>query len=135
MSTQNIIDTLTFANGGMGETFITITEGDFAGVGFKFGRVWFPDEDQPVLSFDYDVVSVEKPVDKVGFETLISEILHIILRKAVAEQEVVYSGGTDEFVKADTPKEESKIMTPWDYKVPAPEVGTTMSNNIFDGFK
>lgn len=135
MSTQKIIDTLTFANGGMGETFTTINEGDFNGITFKFGKVWFPGEDQPILSFEYDVISMQKPIDTVKFETLIGEILYIMLRKALTDQEVVYSGGTDESVKSDVPKEESKILTPWDYKVPEPEPGTVMSKNLFNGFR
>lgn len=88
-------------------TIIKITEGEFEGIEFYFGRCWFPDENQPVLSFDYDIVSEKKPDNKELFEQEIGKILHALLVKAVEEQTTIYTGGTDETVV-----EESRIILP-----------------------
>lgn len=94
------IDTLKYSHGNQdGDTFITITEGPFEGITYKYGRTWFPDEDEPVLSFEYDIIAASKKYDKIEFEKEIGVILHELLRKAVADQSVVYSGGTGPYIE------------------------------------
>lgn len=75
-------------------TFIT---GIYKGINYKYGRVWFEDENSPVLSFEYDIIG--KPVgveieDKDDFGQLIGKILTEILEEQLTKKEVVYSGGT-----------------------------------------
>lgn len=143
---KEIIDTLVFANHGTNETAITITQGDFTGVTFKFGRTWFPDEDQPILSFEYDLISEAGPTDESlpEFRLLLGNILQNMLIKAIESQGVVYTGGTGvqevvegdggEYQEVEVPKvitaSKSKIMLREDFKVPEPDAGTRMSRNL-----
>lgn len=145
---QNIIETLVFtpAPDNEADTHITITEGDFAGTVFKYGRVWFPDEAEPVMSFDYDIITASLSVGekKDEFLNLIGTILQNILLKAVEEQTAVYTGGAkveegtvEEIIESpslfEAPPIDSKILTPWSYKLPEPEPGTKMSRNLLEG--
>lgn len=98
MSIDLVVQTLKYSPSEMeGRTDIEITLGDFAGIKYNYGRTWFPDEDQPILSFEYDIISEKKPSDiiKKEFEQFIGDVLMIMLKKAIAEESVVYSGGTE----------------------------------------
>ena len=146
---EKIIETLVFtpAPDNNTETHITITEGDFAGTTFKFGRVWFPDENEPILSFDYDVINATLNVGskKTEFLNLIGAILQNVLLCAVEEQTAIYTGGAaveegvvEEIIESspslfEPPPVDSKILTPWSYKLPEPEPGTKMSRNLLEG--
>lgn len=153
MSYQKIIETLVFAPSpdNPNDTHITITEGDFKDTVFKFGRTWFPNENEPILSFEYDWVGGPQPEKtNKAFQTLLGNILQHLLIKAVESQGITYTGGRDEVevIEGDgsdyepifTPppiiqatKSPSKIMLPEDYKVPSPEPGTMMSRNLLAG--
>lgn len=148
MSIEKVIETLVFTPSPDNDTdtFITITEGDFAGTVYKYGRVWFEDPDQPVMSFDYDIITATLNVgkNKDEFLNLIGVILQNILRKAVDDQTAIYTGGTEvaegtveEVIETPTlfepPPVDSKILTPWSYKLPEPEPGTRMSRNLLEG--
>ncbi len=98
MSLDLVVQTLKFSPSAMeGRTDIEITLGQFAGIKYNYGRTWFPDEDQPVLSFEYDIISEKKPSDimKNEFEQMIGNVLMEMLKKAIAEESVVYSGGVE----------------------------------------
>lgn len=98
MSLDLVVQTLKYSPSAEdGKTDIEITLGEFAGIKYNYGRTWFPDEDQPILSFEYDIISEKKPSDimKQEFEQLLGNILMEMLKKAIAEQSVVYAGGTD----------------------------------------
>jgi hypothetical protein len=146
MNYQQIIDSLKFAPHGTNDTAITITEGDYAGVAFKFGRTWFPDPEQPILSFEYDLLSEAGPTDEsMGeFRLLLGNILQSVLIKAIESEGVVYTGGRevqevvegdgDEYQPVEAPPviaaSKSKILLRDDFKVPEPEYGTRMSRNL-----
>jgi len=153
MKFQDVIEGLTLANHGDNETAITINHGDFKGVVFKFGRVWFPDPEQPILSFEYDLISTDKKIvsltkDNPDFRLLLGNILQQMLVKAMGDGTAVYSGGVEEVIEGDggeymsthvvperpsiftAIQESNKIMLPEDYKVPEPEYGTSMSRNL-----
>jgi hypothetical protein len=151
---QEVIAGLTFAPYGEHDTAITINQGDFKGITFKFGRTWFPDPDVALLSFEYDIIGDNHPKEKLlaDFRYLLGNILHVQLVKAIESQGVVYSGGTGpvEVVEGDGDEYQeveplvfreppvmqavkSKIMLPEDYKVPTPEAGTRMSRNLLSG--
>lgn len=78
-------------------TLLTIVEGKFKDIQYHYGKVWFPDENEPVMSFEYNVDSIVKPAeeDKVEFENEIAKLLAQILERSIAEQTAVYKGGTD----------------------------------------
>jgi len=72
-------------------------DSEFNGVVFNFGAVEFPDEDQPVLRFDYNIIEGDVKVDrKVYFEQTIGDILVELIEQALQKQELIYRGGTDE---------------------------------------
>lgn len=72
-------------------------DSEFNDVVFNFGAVEFPDEDQPVLRFDYNIIEGDVKVDrKVYFEQTIGDILVELIEQALQKQELIYRGGTDE---------------------------------------
>lgn len=85
-----------------GRTDIEITLGPFAGVKYNYGRTWFPENAdgdlEPVLSFEYDVVSENKPGELLmrDFQKQIGDILHTLLLKSLSDNSTVYSGGSDD---------------------------------------
>lgn len=87
-------ENLKFTDGGDDSTHMTVMSGPFEGTTFKYGRVWFPNEEEPVLSFDYDLISTPLKFDKAAFEQYAGEVIIEILQSQIDNQEVVYSGGT-----------------------------------------
>ena len=153
---KQLVDGLTFEPYGKDKQAITINHGDFAGLKYTYGRVWFPDENEAILSFEYDVVNGEVEEEfKKELHELLGKILAAILEKSLNDGSTVYANGTGkvEVVEGDgshyepivaakpkfVPKiisdmyKESKIMLPEDYKVPEPEAGTRMSRNLLKG--
>lgn len=133
---REVIDSLLFSEYGESETAINITQGKFAGIAYKYGAVWFPEENEPNLSYQYDLLPdhVVSDEDLDEFRLLISQVLHEMIVKSIEEQKTVFAGGTNDVPVEEPIPEKSAIMTPWDYKVPEPEAGTQMSRNIFNGF-
>lgn len=93
---MSLSEHLTYTDGGEGKTNITATEGLFAGTTWNYGKVWFPDESKPEMSFDYDLIATPLNFDKTAFEQFAGEVIVEILRAQLAQSEVVYSGGADE---------------------------------------
>lgn len=93
---MSLIEHLTYTDGGEGKTNITATEGLFAGTTWNYGKVWFPNPDEPEMSFDYDLIATPLNFNKAEFEQYAGEILVEILRAQLVKSEVVYSGGVDE---------------------------------------
>lgn len=119
-----------------GTTLITVNAGEFAGIQYQYGRVWFEDENEPVMSYEYDVLSEQKiPTEKKQqFDIEAGEILKEILVASLANEDVAYVGGTGEVPKViEKAKDKSRILLPADYRVPEPEVGTRMSRNLMEG--
>lgn len=73
---------------------IKINSGRFAGVSYTLGEVSFPDEDEPILQFHYDIVDGE-PDDVAAFEKFIGDALVEMLKKSLEEGTTVYKGGTE----------------------------------------
>lgn len=73
---------------------ITILEGEYTGLKYKYGKVWFenPDSEQPTMQFMYDMVE-GVPSDKVAFENDIAHFLHSMLLEQMEAGEVQYTGG------------------------------------------
>jgi hypothetical protein len=74
---------------------IKILSGEFSGCVYTFGKVEFPDENEPILSFDYNLIE-GKVDDKKKFENTIGDILVQLLQKAIEQKELIFKGGTDE---------------------------------------
>lgn len=92
---MNINTDLKYTPGENGETHITILHGPFAKTVYKYGKVWFPDESEPVLSYDYDLISTPLKFDKKAFEQFAGEVIVEILRSQINDQSVIYKGGVD----------------------------------------
>ena len=73
---------------------IKINSGPFAGISYIFGEVTFPDEDEPILQFHYDIVEGE-PDDVQAFEKFVGDALVEMLKKSLEEQTTVFKGGTE----------------------------------------
>ena len=73
---------------------IKINSGPFAGISYILGDVSFPDENEPILQFKYDIVDGE-PDDIQAFEKFVGDALVEMLRKSLEEQTLVYKGGTE----------------------------------------
>jgi hypothetical protein len=72
-------------------------ESQFNDVVFNFGAVEFPDENEPILRFDYNIIEGDvKANKKKEFEQTIGDILVELIEQALKKQELIYRGGTDE---------------------------------------
>jgi len=72
---------------------IGIMEGEFMGAVYSYGKVNFPDPDEPNLSFDYTVhVSAGDTTSK-NFKNAIGDILVEILEDSLNNKETIFSGG------------------------------------------
>ena len=76
---------------------IRILSGKFTGCLFNFGKVEFPNEDEPVLSFEYNHLDGDNGGEesKKEYETTIGNILVEVLRKAIENRELIFTGGTE----------------------------------------
>lgn len=94
---------------------LTIKEGDFDGVTYSYGKVWFPDSDSPILSFNYDLKTEVKwtPMQCKTFEKLIGDLLQELLTAAMKEEALIFKGGTDENRRTNIvqPADERSIFT------------------------
>jgi hypothetical protein len=73
---------------------VKLSSGQFTGVVFNFGKVSFPNEEEAVISFEYDVLegSVAE-ADKPLFEKTIGDILIKIIADSIKNKELVFKGG------------------------------------------
>lgn len=73
---------------------IKINSGPFTGISYILGEVTFPDDDEPILQFQYDIVEGE-PDDREAFEKFVGDALVEMLKKSLEEQSTVFKGGTE----------------------------------------
>jgi mitochondrial fission protein ELM1 len=73
---------------------ITVINGEFTGIQFRFGKVWFEDEmaEQPVMQFQYEVLS-GAPSDVAKFQHEIAHLLHSLLVEQLESGTITYTGG------------------------------------------
>jgi hypothetical protein len=76
---------------------VKILSGNFNGCVFNFGKVEFPNEDEPILSFEYNHLEGENGGEdsKKEYETTIGNILVELLRLALENRELIFTGGTE----------------------------------------
>lgn len=81
-------------------TSIFIRSGKFSGVEYQYQKVTFDtDKEEPVMHFQYVVLSSGiqiPPSHKLVFENAIAHVLYELLIKQIEQQEVIYTGGTDQ---------------------------------------
>lgn len=74
---------------------ITVTAGQFEGIVYRLGDVSFPDEDEPILQFSYDIIDGElSESDKPVFEKFVGDSIVQMLEEQLRKGELVYHGGT-----------------------------------------
>jgi len=74
---------------------VKILSGDFTGCVFNFGKVAFPNFEEAVMSFEYNLLE-GKADDKAKFENTIGDILVALIVKAIENKDLIFKGGTDE---------------------------------------
>lgn len=77
-----------------GETpTLHVVNGKYLGLAFKIGSVNFPDDDQPIMQYDYEILSegVEHSED-LGNE--IGELIAEMIQNMLKENSLVYANGT-----------------------------------------
>lgn len=76
---------------------VKILSGKFSGCVFNFGKVEFPNENEPILSFEYNHLDGENGGEdsKKEYETTIGNILVELIRKAIENRELIFTGGTE----------------------------------------
>lgn len=61
-----------------------VLEGKFKGVKYKYGRVWFPEDSDNTLSYEYDLLEGSAPVapeDMQEFSKFMGDVIMEILRR------------------------------------------------------
>lgn len=98
-------DEFTYGEGENGAITIHFKAGPYKGVTFSYGKVWFPDESQPILSFEYDLLGGQDLIkDKDKFNEYIGRMLEELLRAAMEDETLIYTGGTNESGNANSVK-------------------------------
>lgn len=90
------IKKLEFLEGDDGRPFIRILDGEYAGVCVLIGGISFPDPDEPVMSYQYDII--EGSVSNTSeFEKHLGDALvDMILERLKNQKPILYKGGADE---------------------------------------
>lgn len=73
---------------------IKINSGPFAGISYVIGEISFPDENEPILQFHYDIVEGE-PDDVQAFEKFVGDAIVEMVKKSLEDHSTVFKGGTE----------------------------------------
>lgn len=73
---------------------IKINSGPFAGISYVIGEISFPDENEPILQFHYDIVEGE-PDDVPAFEKFVGDAIVEMVKKSLEDHSTVFKGGTE----------------------------------------
>ena len=77
---------------------ILITDGLYEGIEFNFGKIQFDDsnDEECIMSFEYNLIhNPYENLDETTFKQSLGDLLVEILKKQLAQSEVVYANGTD----------------------------------------
>lgn len=69
---------------------IEITSGKYINTVFSFGEVEFPDENEPMLSFNYDLH--EGTIDD-ELQIVMGDILVELIEKSIEDRDTIFHGG------------------------------------------
>lgn len=72
---------------------IEITDGEYAGTVLSYGKVDFPDPDEPILSFEYTVHKSEIDTTTEKFKNMLGDMLVEMIEESLKENETVFVGG------------------------------------------
>lgn len=88
----------TTVNSDNGVQAIQLTDDPYSGIIFSYGKVEFPDPDEPILSFEYDLHHVPDGLiyEVDVFEHYIGDFLVELILFGLKHNSVVYAGGVDE---------------------------------------
>jgi len=69
-----------------------LTSGDLSGVVYSYGKVEFPYEDEPILSFEYTLhVGIVENLE--AFRIIIGDILVEVIEDSVKNKNTIFYGG------------------------------------------
>jgi hypothetical protein len=84
---------------------LMLTEGEFSGIIFSYGRVSFDEDkenDKLKVKFDYTIHEQEpESLDKLGFEKELGDFLMELMAYGIIKNDLVYTGGVDENREVD----------------------------------
>jgi hypothetical protein len=72
---------------------VEIIGGEFDNTVFSYGKVEFPDPDEPNLSFTYTVHHSDVDTSNVRFKNAIGDILVEMIEESLKKNETVFAGG------------------------------------------
>lgn len=72
---------------------VEITGGEFKGTVFSYGKVEFPDQDKPNLSFTYTVHHSDIDTTNEKFKNTIGDILVEMIEYSLEKNETIFAGG------------------------------------------
>lgn len=73
---------------------LELTSGKFQEIIFSFGKVEFPDPDEPILNFEYTLhEGTVSDDDKEDFKNCLGDILVSILEESMNDKTTVFKGG------------------------------------------
>lgn len=76
---------------------LELMEGPYVGTIFSFGKVEFPNPDEPILNFEYTLHHGYIPEDtKENFKICLGDILVSILEESLKDKTTIFKGGIDE---------------------------------------
>lgn len=82
---------------------IKFTNTEFNDIIFNIGKVWFDEQDEAILHFDYDLHEGEVPDDKLDeFRQLLGDFILQAIVRGLDKNDLVYGGGVDENRNNDT---------------------------------
>jgi hypothetical protein len=77
---------------------IKLTDEPYSGIIFSYGKVEFPDSEEPILSFEYNLHHVPDGMiyDEEEFKQYIGDFLIELIMWGLKQNSIVYKGGVDE---------------------------------------
>lgn len=75
---------------------LKFTNNKFSGIIFSLGKVYFSEDDEPRLNFNYEVHMHSIEYDKDEFEKELAEFIIERIKVGLEENSLIYTGGTDE---------------------------------------
>lgn len=71
---------------------LTAAHEPWIGVKYTIGEVSFPDENEPIMSFEYNIISGVVD-DKAAFEKYVGDELVVMIMAGLEDKSVVFKGG------------------------------------------
>jgi hypothetical protein len=72
---------------------VEISDGEFNGTVYSYGKVEFPEPDEPKLSFEYTVHHSDVDTSNEKFKNKIGNILVEMIEDSLKKNETIFAGG------------------------------------------